>query len=96
MSASASPADPCQYTTVTLSAHVSRAGAAVSGVLVEAVLHFKTTDSQKNGTTGAAGGASIDYYISGATAGYIVTVDLTASEGRQTAHASTQFTPKSC
>jgi hypothetical protein len=96
MSASASPADPCQYTTVTLSAHVSRAGAGISGVLVEAVLHFKTTDSEKNGTTVSSGDASIDYYISGASAGYKVTVDLTASEGGHTAHAQTHFTPKTC
>jgi hypothetical protein len=51
--------------------------------------HYKTVTSYDTGMTNSVGGATIDFYISGATIGYTVQVD--ASVGA--ASCSTSFTP---
>jgi len=86
-SASASSSSPADYTTVDIEVHTA-AGAAVT-----TVAHYKTTDHQKTATADEAGQATIAYYISGATPGYTVTVDITVSVSSRTAICFTSFTP---
>jgi hypothetical protein len=44
---------------------------------------------------GSAGQATVAYYLSGATPGYRVVVDVTVVSGHQANNCSTSFTPKS-
>jgi len=63
-----------------------------AGASVTTVAHYKTTDNQKTATAGG-GQATVAYYISGATPGYTVAVDITRSAGPHTAACPTSFTP---
>lgn len=88
-SASVSSSSPADYTTVDIDVHTA-AGAAVT-----TVAHYKTTDHQKTAVADGTGQATVAYYVSGATPGYPVTVDITVSAGSRTATCSTSFTPAS-
>jgi hypothetical protein len=88
-SASVSSTSPADYTTVDIGVRTA------AGATVTTVAHYKTTDHQKTAMADGAGHATIAYYISSATPGYKVTVDVTASAGPQTANCSTSFTPVS-
>lgn len=86
-SASVSSNSPADYTTVDVSVRTA------AGASVTTVAHYKTTDHQKTAVADGAGRATVSYDISGATPGYTVTVDVTASAGSRTANCSTSFTP---
>jgi len=64
-----------------------------AGASVTTVAHYKTTDNQKTATAGGGGQATVAYYISAATPGYTVAVDITTSAGPRTTACSTSFTP---
>jgi hypothetical protein len=85
--ASVSNSSPADYSTVHI--YVRTASAAS----VTTVAHYKTTDHQESATANAAGQATIAYYISGATPGYTVEIDVTVSAGSRSSHCSTSFTP---
>lgn len=87
--ASVSSSFPADYTTVDIDVQTA------AGASVTTVAHYKTTDHQKTAVADGAGQAAVAYYISGATPGYKVTVDVTASAGSRTASCSTSFTPES-
>ena len=84
--ASVSAASPPDNTTVEVYVRTA------AGASVTAVAHYKTTDHELTAVADGAGLATVAYYISGATPGYTVTVDVTATAGR-TATCSTAFTP---
>lgn len=86
-SASVSNSSPRDYTTVDIYVRTA------AGASVTAVAHYKTTDHQKTTAADSSGQAMIAYYISGATPGYQVTVDVSVSSGSRTATCSTSFTP---
>ena len=88
-SASVSSSSPADYTTVDIDVHTA------AGASVTTVAHYKTTDHQKTAVADGVGQATVAYYISGATPGYRVTVDVTVSAGSRTADCSTSFTPVS-
>jgi hypothetical protein len=86
-SASVSSSSPADYTTVNIYVHTA------AGASVTTVAHYKTTDHQKSAVATSAGLATIAYYISGATPGFTVAVDVTSSAGGRSAYCSTSFTP---
>ena len=85
--ASVSNSSPADYSTVDI---YVRTGSVAS---VTTVAHYKTTNHQKSTTANSAGQATIAYYISGATPGYTVEIDVTVSAGSRSSHCSTSFTP---
>jgi hypothetical protein len=85
--ASVSNSSPADYTTVNIYVHTA------AGASVTTVAHYKTTDHQKSAVATPAGQAAIAYYISGATRGYTVVVDVTSSTGGRSAYCTTSFTP---
>jgi hypothetical protein len=85
--ASVSNNSPADYTTVSIYVHT------VAGASVTTIAHYKTTDHQKIVVATSAGQATIAYYVSDATPGYTVAVDVTSSAGGRSAHCSTSFTP---
>jgi hypothetical protein len=87
--ASVSSSSPADYTTVDIAVNTA------AGASVAAVAHYKTTDHQMTAVASAAGQAEVAYYISGATPGYTVDVDVTVSAGSKTATCATAFTPVS-
>ena len=60
---------------------------------VHTVAHYKTSKTPKNGRANRKGRASIKYYISGATPGYRVKVNVTVKKRGHTRHCTTSFTP---
>lgn len=85
--ASVSRRSPADYTTVDIEVRTA------AGASVTAVAHYKTTDHEETAVADGTGQATVAYYISGATPGYTVAVDVTASAGSRTARCSTSFTP---
>lgn len=83
-----SDSTPKQYTNVNVTVNTGQANAAV-----KTVAHYKTTDTTKSGKSGKKGFAVLTYYISGATAGYKVVVNVTVSNGSATRSCATSFTP---
>ncbi len=76
--------NPRQYTSQTVNDNLSYTddGASpIGGATVCTIYHFKTTDSSRCGTTDENGNVSVSYYISGASRGYVVGVDITADIG---------------
>jgi hypothetical protein len=86
-SASMARSSPSQYTddTVNITSDVPNAPVLVTK-------HYRTTTSANSGETNAAGADSITFYISGATVGYTVQVDVSINNGQ--ASCSTSFTPQ--
>ena len=86
-SASVSNSSPADYTTVDIYVRTA------AGASVTAVAHYKTTDHEKSTSASSTGHATIAYYISGATPGYTVDVDVTVSLGSRSSHCAASFTP---
>jgi hypothetical protein len=60
---------------------------------IKTVAHYRTVNHPKHGTANARGQRTIWYYISGATPGYRVVVDVYVSRHHRTGSCSTSFTP---
>jgi hypothetical protein len=60
---------------------------------IETAAHYKTVTHRKYGTANGAGQRTIWYYISGATPGYRVVVDVYVSRDGRKGSCSTSFTP---
>jgi len=86
-SATVSNSSPPDYSTVDITVHTA------AGATVTTVAHYKTTSHQLTGVADASGIATVAYYISGATPGFTVEVDVSAAEGSRSASCSTSFTP---
>jgi len=85
--ASMSNSRPKDYTSIYVNVGTVRSAG------VTTVAHYRTTSTTHTGTANARGNASIRYYISGATPGYKVTVDVTVTSGRSHGTCSTSFIP---
>jgi hypothetical protein len=85
--ATVSSSSPADYTTVNIYIRTT------AGASVTTVAHYKTTSHDKTAVADSAGQAAIAYYISDATPGYTVTVDVAVSANSRTANCSTSFTP---
>jgi len=86
--ASVNNAHPADYTTVRVRVRTAAKAA------VTAVAHYKTVNHKETGAAGRRGRLTIPYYISGATPGYTVQVDVTVTAGSRTGNCSTSFTPQ--
>ena len=80
---------PADYTTTDVKVHTA------AGAEVFTVAHYKTVNRAYFRIAGSGGGATVAYYVSGATPGYRVVVDVTVVSGHQANSCSTWFTPKS-
>ena len=60
---------------------------------VTAVAHYKTVNRKHSHQANRKGAATIWYYISGATPGYRVVVDVSVRSGRRTGFCWTSFIP---
>jgi hypothetical protein len=87
---SVSDANPARYTTVTVYGRLIVSGAGQAGQSMSTTWHYKTSTPGCTGTTDAGGLAQCSRYISGATAGYQVNVDVSISGYG----ATTWFTPQ--
>ncbi len=87
--ASMSDATPEQYSNVTVRVKTS------PRAKVRTVAHYRTTDTAKSRKANAAGKANLLYYISSASAGYRVTVDVKVTKNGHSKTCSTSFTPHS-
>jgi hypothetical protein len=85
--ASMSNSRPKDYTTTYVNVGTVRYAA------ITTVAHYKTLNREHAGKANAAGNAAIRYYISGATSGYRVTVNVTVTSGRSRGTCSTSFIP---
>jgi len=88
-SATVSNSSPADYSTVDITVRTA------AGATVTAVAHYKTTSHQLTAVADASGVATVAYYISGATPGFTVEVDVSAAAGSRSASCSTSFTPVS-
>jgi hypothetical protein len=88
--ASVSNGSPSQYTDVTVNGRLLISGAGQGGLTMDTTWHYKTTTSYCSATTNTNGVASCTRYISGATIGYQVNIDVTI-DGYT---ATTWFTPQ--
>lgn len=62
-------------------------------VHIKTVAHYKTTNTTKFARTNRTGHGSTNYYISSATAGYRVWVDVWLAKGSRRGHCRTSFVP---
>ncbi|MBO0844376.1 MAG: hypothetical protein J2P22_03035 [Nocardioides sp.] len=60
---------------------------------IRTVAHYKTTNTPKHTRANGTGHGSVSYYISGATPGYRVHVDVYVTKGRHSGHCATSFVP---
>ena len=86
--ATATPVRPAQYSNVVI--RVETAARAD----VTAVAHYKTTNTTKRAVADLHGIAKPTFYISGATVGYRVVVDVTVTKGLRRGSCSTSFVPQ--
>lgn len=86
--ASVSDSTPKQYSNVYV-----RVRTGASGAAVRTVARYKTTDTAKSTRANSRGLAQVKYYISGATGGFRVRVDVTVRKNGRTRTCSTSFTP---
>jgi hypothetical protein len=78
---------PADYTTTdVLVTTASHAG-------VTTIAHYRTVNRKHRRTASAKGRARVPYYISGATPGYKVVVDVSVSKGSRKGSCKTSFTP---
>jgi hypothetical protein len=78
---------PRDYTTTDVRVRtVSHAG-------VTTIAHYRTVNRRYHRTANAGGRATVPYYISGATPGFRVSVDVYVSKGSRKGRCSTSFTP---
>jgi hypothetical protein len=80
---------PKQYTDVTVFVR------SAPNTNIKTVAHYKTTDTTKRGKTNRRGHGSTKYYISGATPGYRVWVDVSLTKGSRHRQCRTSFVPHS-
>ena len=85
--ATMSDSTPAQYSNVYVRVRTA------SYAAVKTVAHYKTTNTVRKGKANGQGRASIKYYISGATPGYRVKVDVTVTKNGRSNHCTTSFTP---
>lgn len=86
--ASMSDSNPKQYTNVFVQVRTGKPNANV-----KTVAHYKTTDTVKKRRSNSKARANVKYYISGATPGYRVKVDVTVTKNGKKRTCSTAFTP---
>jgi hypothetical protein len=86
--ASVSTSRPADYTTTDVRVRT------VTGAEVFTVAHYKTVNRAYYRLATSAGRATVGYYVSGATTGYKVVVDITVVTGHRANSCSTSFTPK--
>jgi len=86
--ASVTNSHPADYTTTDVKVRTA------ASAEVFTVAHYKTVNRAYYRVTGPGGRATIAYYVSGATPGYKVVVDVTVVRGHQANGCSTSFTPK--
>ena len=85
--ASMSNSRPADYTTTDVRVRtVARAG-------VTTVAHYRTVNRKYHRTASASGHATVPYYISGATAGFKVVVDVYVHKAGRSGKCSTSFVP---
>lgn len=85
---------PDPYTYVTAYAKVKDPyGKVIKGAKVKFTWHYKTSTPSEIHYTDSSGIATCTRYISGATSGYYVRIDVKASSGGTSARTSTGFTP---
>lgn len=60
---------------------------------IRTVAHYKTTSTTKYGKASGSGQGSTQYYISSATAGYRVWVDVYVHTANSSGHCRTSFVP---
>jgi hypothetical protein len=87
--ASVSNSHPTDYTTTDVKVRT------LVGAETFTVAHYKTVNRAYFRVASSRGRAIIAYYVSGATPGYRVVVDVTVVSGHQANSCSTSFTPKS-
>lgn len=87
--AAVSNSHPSDYTTTDVNVRTAAAAE------VFTVAHYKTVNRAYFRVAGSGGRATVAYYVSGATPGYKVVVDVTVVSGHQANSCSTSFTPKS-
>jgi hypothetical protein len=87
--ASVSNRHPADYTTTDVRVRTA------AGAEVFTVAHYKTVNRAYFRVAGPGGRATVGYYVSGATPGYRVVVDVTVVRGHQANSCSTWFTPRS-
>jgi hypothetical protein len=85
--ASMSDSTPKDYTNV----YVRVTTSSYAGV--HTVAHYKTTNTGHTVRAGSTGHATVRYYISSATPGYRVRVDVTVSKNGHHGYCSTSFVP---
>jgi hypothetical protein len=85
---------PPQYSTVTVYGKITRGGVGIANVPMHTIWHYRTTTSYCDGTSRSDGVASCSRYISRATKGYYVRIDVQFLYQGQTYSASTGFTPR--
>jgi hypothetical protein len=87
--AAMSNARPADYTTTTVQVR------SVAHAHVSTVAHYKTVNRWHYGRTNGRGRAGIPYYISGATPGYQVIVNVYVKWPHRSGTCQTSFTPHS-
>jgi hypothetical protein len=85
--ASMSNAHPADYSTIVVNVK------SVADVRITTVAHYRTVNREHHGRANRQGKAGIPYYISGATPGFQVTVDVTVKWPHRTGTCQTSFTP---
>ena len=85
--ASMSNAHPADYTTTDVNVK------SVADVRITTVAHYRTVNTVHHGRANRRGKASIPYYISGATPGFRVKVDVTVKWPHRTGTCQTSFLP---
>ncbi len=85
--ASMSNAHPAQYTTTVVNVK------SVADARITTVAHYRTVNREHHGRANKQGKAGIPYYISGATPGFRVIVDVTVKWPHRTGSCQTSFTP---
>jgi hypothetical protein len=86
-SASMTNSHPADYTSTGV-----KVGTAASAD-IETVAHYRTTTHRKYATASSSGRRTVWYYISGATPGYRVVVDVYVSRAGRKGSCSTSFIP---
>jgi hypothetical protein len=86
---SMSNAHPADFTTTTVNVK------SVADVRITTVAHYRTVNRVHHGRADNQGKAGIPYYISGATPGFRVIVDVTVKWPHRTGTCQTSFVPHS-
>ncbi len=85
--ASMSNAHPADFTTTVVNVK------SVANVKITTVAHYRTVNRKHHGRANKQGKAGIPYYISGATPGFRVIVDVTVKWPHSTGNCKTSFVP---